>query len=102
MAYLLSRLIIFTIWITKWVLIRSRSFIPALFVVIILIFFKDWYINNEMFGNVIFIVLTAGVIISWIFTLINKLKYLKRQRKRDVAYAYRIAGEPIIATKKTQ
>ena len=102
MAYLLSRLIIFTIWIIKWVIIKSRLFIPALFVVIVLIFFRDWYKNNEMIGNVIFIVLTTGVIISWIFTLINKIKYLKRQNKRDVAYAYKIAGEPIIATKKIQ
>lgn len=102
MAYLLSRLIILFVSIIKWVVIKSRLFIPALFVAIVLIFFGDWFSTNEMVANVILIVLVAGVLVSWIITFINKLKYLKRQHKRDVVYAYRIAGEPIIATKKVK
>lgn len=46
--------------------------------------------------------LIAIVTVSWIITLVNKLKYFKRQHKRDVEYAYKIVGEPIIATKKVK
>jgi len=102
MAYLISRLIIFVIWIIKWVVIKSRLFIPALFVAIVLIFFGDWYSTNEMIANGILAALVAIVAISWIITLINKLRYLKRQHKRDVEHAYKVAGEPIIATKKAK
>ncbi len=102
MAYLLSRLIIFFIWIIKWAVIKSRLFIPALFIAVVLIFFGDWYSTNEMVANGILMALVAIVAVSWIITLINKLKYLKRQHRRDVAYAYKIAGEPIIATKKAK
>jgi len=102
MAYLLSRLIIFVVWIIKWVVIKSRLFIPALFVAVVLIFFGDWYSMNEMVANWILVALVAVVAVSWIITLINKLKYLKRQHRRDVEYAYKVAGEPIIATNKAK
>ena len=102
MAYLLSRLIIFIIWTIKWVVIKSRLLIPALFVAVVLIFFQDWYNTNEVVANGILAALVAIVAVSWIITIINKLKYLKRQHKRDVAYAYKVAGEPIIATKKVK
>jgi len=102
MAYLLSRLIIFIVWIIKWVVIKSRLLIPVSFVAVVLIFFGDWYSANEMVANGILAALVAIVAVSWIITLINKLKYLKRQHKSDVAYAYKVAGEPIIATKKAK
>ena len=102
MAYLLSRLIIFFVWIIKWVVVKSRLFIPALYVAIVLIFFREWYSANEMIANGILGILLAIVVASWIYTLVGKIKYLKRQRRRDVDYAYRVAGEPIIATKKAK
>ena len=77
-------------------------FIPSLFIAIVLLFFGDWYAANEVLANSLLIVLTTIVAVSWIFTLINKLKYLKRQHRRDVEYAYKVAGEPIIATKKAK
>jgi len=55
-----------------------------------------------MVANGILAKLVAIVAVSWIVTLINKLRYLKRQHKRDVEYAYKVAGEPIIATKKAK
>lgn len=102
MAYLISRLIIFLVWIIKWLVIKSRLFIPALFVVVVLMFFRDWYSSNEMIANGVLIALVAGVMVSWIVTIVNMLKFRKRQHRRDVAYAYKIAGEPIIATKKAK
>lgn len=102
MAYLLSRLIIFVVWIIKWAVIKSKLVIPTLVISVVLIFFGEWYSANEMIANVILIVLVAIVVVSWIIVLINKFKYLKRQHRRDVEYAYKIAGEPIIATKKAK
>ncbi len=102
MAYLLSRLIILVVWIIKWIIIKARLFVPALFIVVVLIFFRNWYDTNKVFANGILIALTAIVAVSWIFALINKFKYLQRQHRRDVAYAYKVAGEPIKATKKVK
>ena len=42
------------------------------------------------------------VVVSWILTLINKFKCLQRQNRRDVAYAYKAAKEPIKVTKKVK
>ena len=100
MAYLLSRVVIFIVWLIKWTLIKTRLIIPALFVTTILGFFDDWYNMNETLVHTLFAVVIAVVMVSWIITLINWVKSNRRWRKRDVNYAYRIAGESLIATKR--
>lgn len=100
MAYVLSRVFILMVWIVKWVAIKTRLILPALFVVVILGFFGDWYKANEHLAYALFAVVVAGVVVSWIVTLAGKIKANKRWHKRDVAYAYRIAGEPMTATKR--
>lgn len=100
MAYVLSRVFILMIWIVKWVVIKTRLIFPALFVVVILGFFGEWYSANERLAYVLFAVAVTGVAVSWIVTLTGKIKANKHWRKRDVAYAYRIAGEPMITTKR--
>ena len=100
MAYLLSRVVILIVWIIKWTLIKTRLIIPALFVIIILGFFGDWYNMNETLVHALFAVVIAGVTVSWSITLINWVKSNRRWQKRDVNYAYRIAGEPLIAAKR--
>ncbi len=100
MAYILSRVIIFIVWILKWALIKTRLIFPAIFATIILGFFDYWYSANETLAHALFAVIVAGVAVSWIVTLINTVKASRRWHKRDVAYAYRIAGEPLAATKR--
>ena len=100
MAYILSRVVIFMVWILKWALIKTRLIFPAIFATIILGFFGDWYSANETLVYALFAVVTTGVSISWIVTLVNTVKANRRWHKRDVAYAYRIAGEPLTATKR--
>jgi hypothetical protein len=100
MAYILSRVIIFIVWTLKWSLIKTRLIFPAMFVAIILGFFGDWYSANEILAHALFAVVIIGVAVSWIITLVNTVKANRRWSKRDVAYAYRMAGEPLIATKR--
>lgn len=100
MAYILSRVIIFIVWTLKWALIKTRLIIPAVFVAVILGIFGDWYYANEILAHALFAVVIIGVAVSWIITLVNTVKANRRWSKRDVAYAYRIAGEPLIATKR--
>ena len=100
MAYVLSRVFILMAWIVKWTLIKTRLIIPALFVAVVLGFFGDWYNAHEHLAYALFAVIVTGVAVSWIITLVGKIKANKRWHKRDVAYAYRIAGEPMIATKR--
>jgi hypothetical protein len=71
-----------------------------MFVAIILGFFGDWYSANEILAHALFAVVIIGVAVSWIITLVNTVKANRRWSKRDVAYAYRMAGEPLIATKR--
>ncbi len=100
MAYILSRVIIFMVWILKWALIKTRLIFPAIFATIILGFFGDWYSANETLVHALFAGIIAGVIVSWIVTLVNKVKSNRRWHKRDLSYAYRIAGEPLTVTKR--
>ena len=100
MAYLLSRVIIFIVWTVKWAVIKTRLIFPALFATVILGFFGDWYNANETLVHAMFGALIVGVAVSWIISLVNKVKANKRWHKRDAAYAYRIAGEPLMATKR--
>ena len=58
------------------------------------------YNANETLIHALFAVIIAGIAVSWIVTLVNKVKSNTRWYKRDVAYAYRIAGEPLTATKR--
>ena len=100
MVYILSRVIIFIVWTLKWALIKTRLIFPAIFAAIILGFFGNWYSANETLVHVIFAGIIAGVIVSWIVTLVNTVKSNRRWYKRDLSYAYRIAGEPLTATKR--
>ena len=100
MSYLLSRVIIFIVWLLKWALIKIRLIFPAIFATIILGFFGDWYIANETLVHALFGALIVGVAVSWIISLVKKVKANKRWHKRDAVYAYRIAGEPLMATKR--
>lgn len=95
MVYVLSRVIIFVVWIINWVVIKTRLIIPALFILIVRSFFQEWYCMNVALVYTIFSLVVLVVLISWIVTLINTIKSKKRWHKRDIAYAYRIAGEPI-------
>lgn len=100
MVFILSRVIILFVWIIKWVVIKTRLIFPTLFVVVILCFFRDWYTANELLTYVLFAVVIIGVTVSWVVTLTNKIRADKRWHKRDIAYAYRMTGEPMIAIKR--
>ena len=101
MAYLLSRIVIFVVWQIKWSLVKTRLIFPAGFITVVLAFFKDWYYANEIMATIIFTAIIFVVAISWIFTLVNSIKSYNRWRVKDIDYAYRISGDPIIATKKS-
>ena len=102
MAYLLSRIVIFVVWLIKWTLIKTRLIFPAGFITVVLAFFKDWYYVNETLAIILLTAIIFVVAISWIITLVNSIKSYNRWRMKDIDYAYRISGEPLIATKRAR
>ena len=99
MTYALSRVFILVIWLIKWAVIKTRLIFPALFVVTVFVFFKEWYIENAFIAYALFATIIIGVVISWVVTLINRIKTNMRLNKQITDYAYRIAGEPMTVTK---
>ena len=100
MVYILSRVVIFMVWVLKWVLIKTRLIFPAMFTTLILGFFGNWYSANETLAHALFAVMIAGIAVSWIVTLVNTVKSNRRWHKRNLSYAYHIAGEPLTVAKR--
>ena len=78
MIQLLFAIAVIAYRIVKWILIKTRLYAVAIPMVAVLIFFSDWYEANTLLADSIGIALIAGVVISWIFTLI---KYIKDRKK---------------------
>ena len=68
----------------------------------VLIFFTDWYEANTLLADSIGVALFAGVVISWIFTLIKYMKGGKKNKELIMDWAYEGDGEPVVYQKRTQ
>ena len=88
--------------IIKWTLIKTRLYAVAIPMAAVLIFFSDWYEANTFLADCIGITLIAGVVISWIFTLIKYIKGRKKNKELIVDWAYERYGKPVVYKKRTQ
>lgn len=101
MAHIIAFIIIAAIKIIKWALIKSRLYIPAIPMAAVLIFFKAWYEANTLLVDAIGIALIAGVVASWIISLVRYIKGRKRNKEMVLDWAYERYGTPIVLTRKT-
>lgn len=102
MSYLIGYLIIGIYHIIKWTVFKSRLWIVSIPAAITLIFSYEWYEANTRLADIIGIVLLAGVLASWIVTLIKKIKDNKLERAYLVKRVYEKYGEPVVLKKKYQ
>lgn len=102
MIQLLFAIAIITFKIIKWILIKTRLYIAAIPMAVILIFFREWYEANTLLADFIRIALIAIVVISWIFTLIKYIKGRKKNKELIIDWAYERYGKPVVYKKRTQ
>lgn len=53
-----------------------RLTVPALYALLVPILFPDWYYTHEALGDGIFFVLLGIVALSWIVTIVRKVREL--------------------------
>jgi len=53
MAHIIAFIIMAAIKIIKWTLIKTRLYIAAIPIAVVLIFFKDWYEMNTLLADTI-------------------------------------------------
>jgi RsiW-degrading membrane proteinase PrsW (M82 family) len=102
MAHIIAFIIMAASKIIKWTLIKTRLYIAAIPIAVVLIFFKDWYEMNTPLADTIGIVLITGVAVSWIISLVRYIKGRKRNKEMVLDWAYERCGKPIVLTRKTQ
>lgn len=102
MSHIIALLIIVAVKAIKWTLIKTRLFIVSLPAATVFLFFKDWYEANMLLADGIGIALIAGVIASWIVTLVRHIKARKNNKTMVLDWAYERYGQPIMLTRKTQ
>ena len=102
MAHIIAFIVIAAIKIIKWTLIKTRLYIPAIPIAVILILFRNWYEANTLLADAIGIALIAGVAVSWIITFVKYIKGRKRNKEMVLDWAYERYGEPIVLTRNKQ
>ena len=100
MSYILSYLIILTVKTVKWLIIKSRLYIAALPISIIVLFFNDWYMSNIITVYLIGAALLLCIVVSWSITILKYIKDKKLNSMKTMNYAYAKYGEPILLKKK--
>ncbi len=81
MAHILAFIVIALIKILNWVLIKSRLFIVAIPMAIVMIFYKEIYENNASLFIAISVSITIIIISSWIVTFFKYLKVVRNNKK---------------------
>jgi len=102
MIQLLFAIVIIAYKIIKWTLVKTRLYAVVIPMAAVLIFFTEWYEANTLLADSIGIALIAGVVISWIFSLIKYIKGRKKNKELIMDWAYERYGEPVVYRKRTQ
>jgi len=102
MIQLLIAIAIVAYKLIKWTLIKTRLYIVAIPITVILILFREWYDANTQLADIIGIALIIGVVVSWIFTLVYYIKVKRNNKELITDWAYERYGEPVVYKKRTQ
>ena len=102
MIQLLIAIAIVAYKLIKWTLIKTRLYIVAIPITVILILFREWYDANTQLADIIGIALIIGVVVSWIFTLVYYIKVKRNNKELITDWEYERYGEPVVYKKRTQ
>ena len=62
-----------------------RLTVPLLYALVVPTLFSGWYYSHYMLANVIWYILLAATLLSWVYSLIRKVSALLEQRRCDKA-----------------
>ena len=103
MAYLMLGIVMIILSIVFRLAAVFRLTIPLLYALIVPTVFHEWYYANQTLANVIWYVLLAVVVLSWVVSLVRKIRGIVLQRReekmleeivRSRMRAARMYGEP--------
>ena len=83
MAYLMLGIVMIFLSIVFRVAAVFRLTIPLLYALIVPTVFHEWYYANQTLANVIWYVLLAVVVLSWVVSLVRKVRGILLRRRED-------------------
>lgn len=98
MAYLILGIVMIFLSIVFRLAAVFRLTIPLLYALVVPTVFHEWYYANQTLANVIWYVLLAVVVLSWVVSLVRKVRGILLRRREDkmleLRESHRIAGRP--------
>ncbi|OUQ23278.1 molecular chaperone GrpE [Flavonifractor sp. An135] len=83
MAYLMLGIVMIFLSIVFRLAAVFRLTIPLLYALVVPTMFHEWYYANQTLANVIWYVLLAVVVLSWVVSLIRKVRGILLRRRED-------------------
>ena len=83
MAYLMLGIVMIFLSIVFRLAAVFRLTIPLLYALVVPTVFHEWYYANQTLANVIWYVLLAVVVLSWVVSLIRKVRGILLRRRED-------------------
>ena len=83
MAYLMLGIVMIFLSIVFRLAAVFRLTIPLLYALVVPTVFHEWYYANQTLANVIWYVLLAVVVLSWVVSLIRKVRGILLRRRDD-------------------
>ncbi|MGO5023527.1 hypothetical protein ACTQ4E_10585, partial [Lawsonibacter sp. LCP25S3_G6] len=83
MAYLMLGIVMIFLSIVFRLAAVFRLTIPLLYALVVPTVFHEWYYANQTLANVIWYVLLAVVVLSWVVSLVRKVRGILLRRRED-------------------
>lgn len=83
MAYLILGIVMIFISIVFRLVAVFRLTIPLVYALIVPTVFHEWYYANQTLANAIWYVLLAAVVLSWVVSLVRKIRGILLQRREN-------------------
>ena len=83
MAYLILGIVMIFLSIVFRLAAVFRLTIPLLYALVVPTVFHEWYYANQTLANVIWYVLLAAVVLSWVVSLVRKVRGILLRRRED-------------------
>ena len=83
MAYLMLGIVMIFLSIVFRLAAVFRLTIPLLYALVVPTVFHEWYYANQTLANVIWYVLLAVVVLSWVVSLVRKVRGILLWRRED-------------------
>ena len=83
MAYLMLGIVMIFLSIVFRLAAVFRLTIPLLYALVVPTVFHEWYYANQTLANVIWYVLLAVVVLSWVISLVRKVRGILLRRRED-------------------